>query len=250
MSDSKRDQTPKPSDRLSNLSPPDDFINILDEHDRAIEQLKAAVRGDGGANCHHCGHYETNGKWTRETLAHCPSCGRHTTWIAPVDPVPPSEEAVQVCECTVSMSSDSTTCLKCGRPLQKESEPSTPPGDALEMLYELRAEICSSYGDASKGGHYGHKFGPVLKAIEAERARTDSREVQLLQRVARANDQLAAEKRAHASTVEKLDDAQRTIRAACRAIRSRHDDESPLMKLCTEICNELSDVTALEGTDR
>jgi hypothetical protein len=34
----------KPSERLDNTSPPDDFINILDSHHAAIEELRARIR--------------------------------------------------------------------------------------------------------------------------------------------------------------------------------------------------------------
>lgn len=104
-------------------------FDILDSHHARLAKLEAAVFADD--RCHRCGHFEISHERASATYAHCPSCGRHTTWErVPAAPAEPSE------------------------------------GDAVEMLREMRWHITG----ISACFPWAHHIDPVIAAIEAERA--------------------------------------------------------------------------------
>lgn len=47
-----------------------------------VGEKAAAGVADEGANCRHCGHYETSRVRAEAHYAHCPSCNLHTRWVA------------------------------------------------------------------------------------------------------------------------------------------------------------------------
>lgn len=100
-----------------------DTFNMVSERCGSKIKVESApvvpASQERGANCHRCGHYETSLARATGLYAHCPSCGRHTRWLATGADVARERDnvltrAAPVIAACVAWQKDTKSCHFCG----------------------------------------------------------------------------------------------------------------------------------------